>query len=298
MGGGYYNFNTRSLRSINKGYESKSKEEIFTQRTLSKLMNPHGVLLRESRDSEEHPCSQAIILALDITGSMLTIPHYLVKDGFVSIMSKIMNRGVKDPQVLFMGIGDHEAKDVSPFQVAQFESSDELLDKWLTEIHLEGGGGGNDGESYLIPWYFAGTRTSIDCFEKRKQKGILITIGDEPTLNSVSAFHLNRILSGQHNDVTTTEALEKAKELYIVKHLHLREGSNGLNQSVIDGWRKLLGQDLIIVNRKEDISNVIADIIIENSPKDLYISSVVHNNNIVSPSIDDKPLDIEPEILL
>ena len=69
-------------------------------------------------------------------------------------MDKIIQSGIKDPQVLFLAIGDHEC-DTSPLQVGQFESSDELLEHWLTHVWLEGGGGGNRGESYALAWHFA-----------------------------------------------------------------------------------------------------------------------------------------------
>ena len=167
MGGGTYSSTTRHERAVTSGYYSKPKEEIFKQREINNAMNPYGISIRESRDSVEHPNSLAIILALDVTGSMGSIPHHLVKDGLPDIMQGIIDKGLKDPQLLFLAIGDHECGDKAPLQVGQFESSDELLDKWLTDVFLEGGGGSNEGESYLLAWYFASLHTSIDCLEKR-----------------------------------------------------------------------------------------------------------------------------------
>jgi hypothetical protein len=154
MGHGGYSSDDRYTRAVSSGFYKKSTREIFKQRNINNGMNPHGVTLRESRDSDEHPNSVPIIIALDETGSMGTVPHFLVKDGLPNMMDKIIKAGVADPQVLFLGIGDHEC-DEAPLQVGQFESSDELLDKWLTDIYLEGRGGGNYGESYLLAWFFA-----------------------------------------------------------------------------------------------------------------------------------------------
>lgn len=147
MGGGSYSFESRSLRSESLGYTTKSANEIFEQnrkRMIHESMVPSKALLREARDSQAHPHSIPIVLALDVTGSMGHIPHYLVKEGLPNLMAGIIQRGVPDPQILFLPIGDHEC-DHYPLQVTQFESADEELDMWLTRTYIESGGGGNNG---------------------------------------------------------------------------------------------------------------------------------------------------------
>jgi len=261
MGSGTYSSTSRYLRAMDMGYDTKTAREIFRQRSVNNAMNPHGVKVRESCDSDEHPESLAIILALDVTGSMHSIPHHLVKKGLPDVMDGIIKKGIKDPQVLFMGIGDHEC-DNAPLQIGQFESSDELLDKWLTDIWLEGGGGGNDGESYMLAWYFAANHTAIDCFNKRKEKGFLFTIGDEPCLPELPKSELKEIMGiDQPETVTSLELLAKARERYRVYHLHVREGSNGGRREVMDGWKQLMGDSLILVDKHEDVPNIIADIV-------------------------------------
>ena len=131
---------------------------------------PSKALLRESRDSTSNPNSLPVIIALDVTGSMRTIPHSLVKEGLPNMVGNMIQRGVTDPAILFLGIGDHTCDD-APLQVGQFESGDEELDLWLTRTWLEGHGGGNNGESYLLAWYFAAKHTITDAWEKRGQKG-------------------------------------------------------------------------------------------------------------------------------
>ncbi|MCI5164741.1 MAG: hypothetical protein D3903_01310 [Candidatus Electrothrix sp. GM3_4] len=76
MGMGSYSLDSRAARSRTEGYYSRSIREIFSQRQINRAMNPHGIKLREARDSEEHPESVAIILGLDVTGSMGSIPHH------------------------------------------------------------------------------------------------------------------------------------------------------------------------------------------------------------------------------
>ena len=138
MGGGSYSTTSRAIRATSLGYHTKSLSENFTRKRIQNGMNPNGIVLRESRDSAEHPTSLAIVLSLDLTGSMGAVPATLIKDGLPHIMDSIIKAGTEHPQLLFVGVGDHEC-DNSPLQVGQFESSDELLDKWLTDIYLERG---------------------------------------------------------------------------------------------------------------------------------------------------------------
>lgn len=261
MGSGLYSASAAVMRHTDLGYDTKSAQEIFTQKDINSSMNPRGVKIRESRDSKEHPNSLAILLALDVTGSMGSVPHNLVKNGLPDIMESIIKAGINDPQVLFLGIGDHEC-DRSPLQVGQFESSDELLDKWLTDLWLEGGGGGNAGESYLLAWYFASTHTSLDCWEKRKQKGFLFTIGDEPPLRSIPKAEIKKIMGeGQFDNFDAKVLLDAARKTYDVYHIHIHETGAGSIQSVIDGWKQLMGDHLIVAERHSDVPKIIADIV-------------------------------------
>jgi hypothetical protein len=261
MGSGSYSSTSRHVRAASAGYYTKSAREIFKSRSMNNAMSPHGVKVRESCDSDEHPESLAIVLALDVTGSMHSIPHHLVKKGLPDVMDSIIKKGVEHPQLLFMGIGDHEC-DEAPLQIGQFESSDELLDKWLTDIWLEGGGGGNDGESYMLAWYFAANHTAIDCFNKRKQKGFLFTVGDEPCLPELPKAELKEIMgTKQPETVSSLELLAKVRERYNVYHLHVMEGQNGTRKEVMDGWKQLLGDNLRLVDNHYDVPRIIADII-------------------------------------
>lgn len=256
--------NLSPVASAMLGYAHRSRSEVFSEARLNPAMDPRNATLRESRDSAEHPNSLAIVLGLDETGSMGTIPHYLVKEGLPLMIGRIIGGGVPNPQVLFLGIGDHEC-DQAPLQVGQFESNDELLDKWLTAVWLEGRGGGNDGESYLLAWYFASKHTAIDCFEKRGHKGYCITIGDEPCLPRISEHALSALMGkGQFQTYSALELLDAAREHYNVYHIHVREGSNGLRPAVVDGWRQLLGDNLVIVERRTDVAEAISNIILQN----------------------------------
>ena len=263
MGGGSYSSLSRGVRHEVAGTYMKSNAENFKSREVTREMTTVGLDFRESRDSDEHPKSVAIIIGLDVTGSMGSVPEHLVKHGLPHMMDEIIKAGVPDPQVLFMGIGDHEC-DRSPLQAGQFESSDELLDKWLMDTYLEGGGGGNDGESYMLAWYFAARHTKIDCHEKRKEKGFLFTIGDEHNLPSVPGPVLEKLMGkgGQYGTLLEASTLlEEARKMYDVYHIHTTETYSGKREVVPETWKQLMGDHLIIVQSSDHISGIIAEIV-------------------------------------
>jgi len=270
MGGGSYSYDNAVYRSVSSGYATKSTIEVFKQRSINNAMSPYGVKIRESRDSAEHPESYPIIINLDVTGSMGSIPHFIVKEGLPNIMKKIMEAGIKHPQILFNAIGDHTCDD-APLQVGQFESSDDLLDHWLTTVWIEGHGGGNEGESYLLAWYFAANHTSTDSFEKRNKKGVCITIGDEPTLDSVSSSALREIMGdakSEYGKASTNELLEKAQKAWACYHIHVAETRAGQDTRTQNGWKELMRDYCLFLKNKEEIDDMIADIVIKEYQKD------------------------------
>lgn len=269
MGGGTYSSSRRLMNTTtNKGYAAydsvnRSVQDNFKAKDINESMNPMDVKIREARDSEEHPNSVPIILALDVTGSMGSIPQHLVQEGLPHIMESLIKEGIADPQLLFCAIGDHEC-DRRPLQVAQFESNDELLDKWLSDVYLEGGGGGNDGESYLLAHYFAAYHTVHDAMEKRKQKGFLFTVGDEPNLRAVPAHQLKKIMGdGQYEDYSAGQLIDKAREIYNVYHLNICEAYRGKSEKTQNSWKELLGDNLINIQDHKDVSKVIVETVIK-----------------------------------
>lgn len=285
MGSTLYSFSSRMERSTTSGYHTKSVNEIFTQnvkRQIHESMEPSKALIRESRDSDVHPNSVPIILTLDLTGSMLDIPKQLIKDGLPNIMQGIIQKGVLDPQILFLGIGDHES-DRYPLQVGQFESGDLELDTWLTRTYLEGGGGSNAGESYLLAWYFAAFHTVTDSFEKRGKKGFLFTIGDEPCLPHLPANVVESLIGKKPQSAfTAVQLLELAKEKYEVYHLHVMQGSAGSRS--LSYWTNLLGQNCVTVKDHTEIPNIVSKIVTEHSNFDINVTpNVTVNDDSSSP---------------
>ena len=175
-----------------------------------------------------------------------------------------MEAGIADPQVLFLGLGDF-VYDSAPLQVGQFESSAELLDRWLTRVYLEGGGGGNNQEGYNLAHLFAARHTAFDSWDKRKQKGFLFTIGDEPVFPTLPAEIITRYTTATEAETMTTETIIKeAQEKYEVFHLHL-EHNDYAKQPIRKGnWKELLGDHFIEIPDFKTVAKRIAEVVIEN----------------------------------
>lgn len=265
MGAGKYDFSSRMAKSKSRGYDKMTSTNFkshfrSTSERIHQSLDPNGLTTRESRDNAGEQ-TLAVLVGIDFTGSMGAVPAQLCNDGLPSMIQNVFDAGVEHPQVAFMGIGDHEC-DRFPFQVSQFEISDELLDECLTNMIPEGGGGGNGGESYLIAWYHAAMHTSIDCHEKRKQKGVLVTIGDEPTLKTFPASSIKAIYGAKEaKDWTAEELLIKAQEKYEVFHINMTCTSTGHRTKDNSWWQQNLGERFINESNYKNIAGIIAKVV-------------------------------------
>ncbi len=244
---------------------TSSADDIFIHKrsgSARKDMLPSGIKFRESRDSDTHPESLAIAVFLDETGSMGRIPEALAKGNLGQLMDTIIKHGIPHPQIMFGGIGD-QYSDKYPLEVGQFESGNVELDEWLTSLCLEGGGGFGSQESYLLAWLFAARHTSIDCFEKRRQKGFLFTIGDEKSWDSLDAKELKKIMGYEQGDsITAKQLLEEARRMYHVYHIHMNCTGYRDNTEVLGYWEDLIGkQSLIILDEQDAVAETIAAIV-------------------------------------
>lgn len=258
MGGGSYSDDAYKHLRTSKSYDTKTRAQIFTSTSTDDDMNPNGVDIRESRDSDEHPESLAIMTFLDVTASMGHIPETLAKEKLGALMSTLIKHGVEHPQVLFGAIGDH-LTDRSPLQIGQFESDTVKLDEWLTKVYLEGGGGGQKRESYALAWLFGARHTSIDCFEKRSQKGFIFTIGDEGTWEDFDASSLREIMGyPEGQNVNAKQLLEEAQKTYHVFHIHINEGYYRDDETIFESWRNLIGERFLVLDDYESTAELIA----------------------------------------
>jgi len=254
---GYTSWSSDAYSHLKTSYSGKSADEIFSS-VINPLMNPLGLVFRESRDSDAHPNSLAIAVFLDVTGSMGQIPEMLIRHKLGSLMDTLLAHGVEDPQVMFSAIGDHHT-DRAPLHIGQFEAGTDELNDCLSKVYIEGGGGGQNMESYLLAWLVGGRHTSIDCFEKRGRKGFLFTIGDEKSWDSVAADRLKDLMGyAQTDPITDAQVLAQAQRMYHVFHIHINETGYKDNPDVIGYWKKLLGERALILDNHMAVAELIA----------------------------------------
>jgi hypothetical protein len=222
--------------------------EVFVQSACHPLMNPKGVRARESRDSADHPNSIGVVFALDVSGSMGAIPRALATKELPSFMKVLDACKVPDPQVLFAAIGN-AGWDRAPLQVGQFESTADLMDRWLTSIFLEAGGG-NQYESYELAMYFFATHTEMDCVVKRGKKGYLFMTGDEPAWPAMPKAHVEAVIGDRvDEDVPTLEVVAEVRKTF---HPFFLIPDLGRRANCERAWRDLLGDAVIGMESHED----------------------------------------------
>ena len=297
MGGGSWTAQSFASYSTARGYNYSttthsivgdySAQDMFKSRRIDAVLDPKNVR-RECCDSEEHPNSKPVILALDVTGSM--------GDGAVKVAKSLNNimenlyESVEDVEFMVMGIGDLYC-DGAPIQASQFESDIRIAEQ-LDKIYFEGGGGGNGYESYTAAWYFGLYNCELDCW-KRGKKGTIITIGDEPLNPYLQKSELERVLGNiGHDTLTETKDLYRAViDKYNIYHIALDDRSTSYRWyegTIENSWRPLLG-DHLYVSTLNELPKTIAEIVKKSNGDDTVVDTFVDiwdNNNV-----EDAPID-------
>ncbi len=255
---GYGNYSHEAHTALTGARANLPTQQVFKQSRCHELMNPKGVKARECRDSDDHPQSLGIAFALDVTGSMGSIPEHLAKEELPKFMKVLMDCNIADPQVLFMAVGDATC-DAASLQVGQFETTAELMDQWLTWSYLEGGGGGQNTESYELAMYFLAEHTDMDCWVKRKKRGYMFMTGDELPYPAVSRHQVEAIIGEKlDEDIKTEEAVAQLQQtfepFFLIPDLQ-RAGRCETR------WRELLGDHVICMESYQDTCYVAAALI-------------------------------------
>ena len=264
MGGGCYSmdsFNSyaKSVGAVMDNCEIDGVKTLrlnnmkYSQTSLHSELDPKS-RVRECCNTEEHPNTLPVILALDVTGSMGSACDECAAS--VANLMKDLYEQFEDVEVCVMGVGDLECDD-SPLQVSQFES-DVRVAKQMQEIYLEKGGGGNSYESYTAPWYFGLYHTRLDCFDKQGRKGVIITMGDEPlnpALNKRDVEHFLGVGLEEQVELKTNKLYKEASKKFDIYHISVEDDRTNYNsdrgsyeQQVDKSFKDVIGDDHYLVS--------------------------------------------------
>ena len=251
--------------------KAMSSQEIYKSRSLDSALNPYNVV-RECRDSDEHPYTIPVIRALDVTGSMGKAAVEVAKKLNV-VMTNLYDQ-VKDVEFCVMGIGDL-AYDRSPIQISQFESDIRIAEQ-MDKVYFEYGGGGNLYESYTAAWYMGARHTNLDCW-KRGQRGIIITMGDERLNPYLPKQAINACTGdGVQDDINTADLYKEVSEKYDVYHLDVNHKYN--HESGIEpSWKAILDDKHFRVVNLDNIADTIVEIIV--NAAECTTNETTTNNN-------------------
>ena len=259
----FEDYSARMNRTVDKEGRLKkgsTNQEIFKACQLDPMLNPRGVI-RECCDSEQHPETIPVILALDVTGSMGQAAVEVARQLNV-IMTRLYDE-TPDVQFMIMGIGDF-AYDRFPLQVSQFEADIRIAEQ-LDKLYFEFGGGGNNFESYTAAWYFALHHTKLDAW-KRGKKGILITMGDE-RLNPYIPVRGQAVDFGAvtgdicQGDLETREIFPLVFEKYELYHLDVDHRKGYDAPGIRHSWKQYLDNDHFRTVTMETLAEEIISIV-------------------------------------
>lgn len=290
MGSGSWSTSSFVNYSTSRGYDTDSRgvvtgsysnQEMFKSRNLDSSLNPKNVI-RECCDSEEHPNTLPVILALDVTGSMGKAAVEIAKK-LNEIMTKLYGQ-IKDVEFMIMGIGDL-AYDNCPIQASQFESDIRIAEQ-LDKIYFEFGGGGNTWESYTAAWFFGSRHTKLDCWDRDK-KGVIITIGDERLNPYLPVSGMRAKLADVTGDllqadVETDDLYSETSEKFDIYHINVNHRNSYDQRGIVESFSKYLDDNHFrTIDHLDDIANEIVKIVVaaaENNEPEMVTSTVISAN--------------------
>ncbi len=237
----------------------KRVNDIYSATKIDDKYDPRKIKCRESLDSADHPVTTPIIIGLDVTGSMSDLLNVTAQRLGEMVKDIIERQPVEGPQIMFCAVGDSRC-DRSPLQVTQFESDIRIASQ-LTELWFEQGGGGNNFESYPLVWYLAANKTKTDAWEKRQQKGVIFTLGDDGYPEQLLKREIEKVFGDRVSEDINTEALlAQVSRRYDVFHLMVMDRRSESTVK-LPKWRELMGERAISVTDVNAIPEIIVSLL-------------------------------------
>lgn len=249
MGGGHYSddayYKSRATR------QARGEDDFeYTKhaKTVNPKLDPKRILTKpfkalESRDNDDHPNSNAIVVGFDCTGSNIENARIVQKK--LPTLMGLLGQYVSDPQIMIAANDDIQAfshPQDATIQLSEFES-DIRIDESIRNLLLTGDGGGNDGESYELMMYGIARRTITDCWEKRKRKGYFFLYADEPMRLQVLPEDVKMIYGDTIEERIPLEQI--IKEISQRYHIFVMWPANSSYQHSYEQYKHVFGAERV-----------------------------------------------------
>jgi hypothetical protein len=213
MGGGHYDGDVaRQSRSTNQdvfSFRGYSATGDAANRTTHPELNPFGKIREVNNQTP-------IVVAMDVTRSRGDDTKIIYAKLPMFLGQIELNNYVQGPAISFCAIGDATSGDEAPLQCGQFEA-DNRLDRVLSLIWIEEGGGGSGQESYELAAYFYARHTKCVQWEQTGKKGYFFFLGDEGFYPNVAKSQIKKVLGRDvAADVDSKTAFKELQEKFEV----------------------------------------------------------------------------------
>lgn len=214
----------------------------------------------------------AVVVALDMTGSMGTWSK-IIYDKLPMFFGQLQMQGyLHDPAISFAAIGDALVDSAGALQVTPFAQGTDIdthMGKlWLMEdnypphgiIHIRSGGG-NRIESYDLCAAYYALKTTV------RGKGFFFITGDESIPALLKRDTIRQYLGIEHEDMPVKEIFRLLRQKYNVYFIRKMCTDNyyapldRMNQEVEESWAPIVGERIIILNDPKAVVDVMLGVI-------------------------------------
>src|ERR1019366_8045037 len=247
MGGGRWDTgrytsdsHTRAVSGVDDFSYTKTATKIHDNLDPKRIISKPARKL-ESRDSDEHPASNAVFVSFDVTGS--NYERAVDAQKKLPNLMELLKKYLSDPQVAVAANDDIHFVGTNSIQISDFES-DNRVDEHIRNIWLTREGGGNKGESYDLMMYGAANLVVMDCLEKRGRKGYFFMYADELIFERVDAGEVHQIFGVTlEQDIPIAEVIEDLKAKY---HVFVIWPEGGYIEAK-EQYGRLFGEECVLV---------------------------------------------------
>lgn len=208
-------------------------------RTYERRSAPSQIVLPEGRTITSESTTP-IVVAVDVTGSMATWPAEIFDR--LPLLYQTLSQYRPDLEVSFVAIGDATC-DRFPLQVCDFESGVGLEDQ-LKALYPEGGGGGQQRESYeLFAYYLLHHYRAPNA-----ERPYLILYGDEGFYDRVNKAQVKHFVGDTIPRALNSKRLwSQVVEAWNLFHLRVPYGVGAQNEDIHAQWVDAIGEERIVM---------------------------------------------------